>query len=555
MMTLSNKNKYFLLIISFGCFIACLYPYLRLAENTLTLNLEDKGLLFSLQRVLNNSLTKKAMLNTLLVSILTSIFSVVFATPLAWVLSRVDIKFSKTWTTLFSLPYAIPPFVGAIAWINLASPSSGLLSKVIGENVLDIYSLSGLVFVLTSFFYTYILLSLLGGLKNIDSSLEEAARLSGANGFKVFFDISLPLLWPNIKSSALLVFLASAASFGVPALIGSPGGIYLLTTRIYMFQKMGSLNGISAASLLSFFLIFLAILIVFIQQLLNKNNIGSVVQGKSSRISKMNLGKNQKLVQVILFSLFSILFLLPIMSITFSSLSKVQGVFSFSNLTFQNFSHLIFEMPEFLTSVKNSLYLSVTVATVSVAVGLVLSYIEVRTNIFGRTLVRSIPTIPFSTPGTVLALAILLSFGRRMGNISLYNTLFLIGIAYFVKYLSFAVRTISDGMRQIDSSLEESSVLCGATFFRRMVDLWFPILRSVIISAWFLIFMPCFSELTMTILLTGPGLETLGTLLFQLQEYGDSGGGGAASLCVLLIGFILMINFVIKKISKGSYGL
>ena len=88
-------------------------------------------------------------------------------------------------------------------------------------------------------------------MKNIDSSLEEAARLFGASGFKVFTDISLPLLWHNIKSSALLVFLASAASFGVPALIGSPGGIYLLTTRIYMFQKMGSLMS-KAASLFKF---------------------------------------------------------------------------------------------------------------------------------------------------------------------------------------------------------------------------------------------------------------------------------------------------------------
>jgi iron(III) transport system permease protein len=368
-------------------------------------------------------------------------------------------------------------------------------------------------------------------------------------------DISLPLLWPNIKSSALLVFLASAASFGVPALIGSPGGIYLLTTRIYMFQKMGSLNGVSAASLLSFFLIFLSILIVVLQQIFSKKSIGAVVQGKSSRISKINLGKKQVLAQVGLLLLFIILFLLPVSSIILASLSKVQGVFSFSNLSLQNFSQLIFSMPEFGTSVKNSLVLSTSVATISVLFGVILSYVEIRTDIFGKSLIRMIPTIPFSTPGTVLALAVLLSFGRRIGSISLYNTLFLIGLAYFIKYLSFAIRTIGDGMRQIDKSLEESSILCGATFFRRLIDLWIPILRPIIVSAWFLIFMPCFSELTMTILLTGPGLETLGTLLFQLQEYGDSGGGGAAALCVLLISFILIINFSVKKISKGSFGL
>ena len=93
--------------------------------------------------------------------------------------------------------------------------------------------------------------------------------------------------------------------------------------------------------------------------------------------------------------LFGILFLLPVLSIFVSSLSKVQGVFSFSNLTLENFRHLIFEMPEFLISVKNSLYLSVSVASVSVIVGFILSYVEVRTSIFGRSLVRAIPTYHF----------------------------------------------------------------------------------------------------------------------------------------------------------------
>ena len=280
-----------------------------------------------------------------------------------------------------------------------------------------------------------------------------------------------------------------------------------------------------------------------------------VVQGKSSRISRIDLGNLNIVFQLTLGGIFLILFILPVTSILISSLSKVQGIFEWKNMGVQNFKQLLFELPEFGVSLKNSLLLSSSVATICVVLGLILSYIDIRTKLFGRFLIRSVPVLSFSTPGTVLALAVLLSFGRRMGMISLYNTLFLIGLAYLIKYLSFSVRTISDGMRQIDKSLEEASLLCGASLMRRFVDLWFPILRHSIISAWFLIFMPCFSELTMTILLTGPGLETLGTLLFQLQEYGDSGGGGAASLSVLLIFFILMINFFVKKVSKGKYGL
>ena len=185
-----------------------------------------------------------------------------------------------------------------------------------------------------------------------------------------------------------------------------------------MFQKMGSLNGVSAASLLSFFLIFLSIVIVILQQLFSKKSIGAVVQGKSSRVSKIDLGKKEGVLQLGLFVLFSILFLLPVASIILASFSKVQGIFSVPNLSLQNFSQLIFSMPEFGTSVKNSLLLSVSVATVSVFFfGVLLSYVEIRTNIFGKSLVRMIPTIPFSTPGTVLALAVLLSFGRRVGSI------------------------------------------------------------------------------------------------------------------------------------------
>ena len=554
-MSLTKSNKIFLICVSFICFFLCLYPYLRLAENTIALNLEGKGLMFSVMRVLKNGLTQKALINTFLISSLTTIFSVAFATPLAWLLSRIKVSGHKNWITLFTLPYAIPPFVGAIAWITLASPSSGLLNNVFGQGTFNIYSTIGLVFVLTSFFYTYVLLSILHGLNSMDSSLEEAARLSGASPLRVFFDVALPILSPNLKSSALLVFLASAASFGVPALIGSPGSIYLLTTRIYMFQKMGSLNGISAASLLSFILIFMTILIVIVNQLLYRAQDMGVVQGKSSRISRIDLGNLNILFQLLLGGIFLILFILPVTSILISSLSKVQGVFEWKNLGLQNFKQLLFELPEFGVSLKNSLVLSSSVATVCVVLGLILSYIDIRTKIIGKFLIRSVPVLSFSTPGTVLALAVLLSFGRRMGMISLYNTLFLIGLAYLIKYLSFSVRTISDGMRQIDKSLEEASLLCGASLTRRFIDLWFPILRPSIISAWFLIFMPCFSELTMTILLTGPGLETLGTLLFQLQEYGDSGGGGAASLSVLLIFFILMINFFVKKVSKGKYGL
>ena len=106
-----------------------------------------------------------------------------------------------------------------------------------------------------SFFYTFILISLMSALERLDPSLEEAARLSGATPLRVFFQITLPLIKPSLLSGIVLVFLAASASFGVPALIGNPAGIYMLTTKIYTYQKMGSFSGLHMAGLLSILLL------------------------------------------------------------------------------------------------------------------------------------------------------------------------------------------------------------------------------------------------------------------------------------------------------------
>ena len=166
-------------------------------------------------------------------------------------------------------------------------------------------------------------------------------------------------------------------------------------------------------------------------------------------------------------------------------------------------------------------------------------------------------SIPFSTPGTVLALALILSFSRGFFGIgpSLYNTLFLIGLAYVIKYLSLSLKTVGDGYQQIHPSLEEAARISGAGWWTVMLTIYWPLLKTALMASMFLVFMPVLSELTMTILLTGPGLETVGSLIFQLQEYSDMAGGGSAVLSTLVVFFVFILNFSLKALSKGRYGL
>jgi iron(III) transport system permease protein len=124
-----------------------------------------------------------------------------------------------------------------------------------------------------------------------------------------------------------------------------------------------------------------------------------------------------------------------------------------------------------------------------------------------------------------------------------------------VKYLSFGIKTTGDGFRQIDDVLAEASRVAGANWTQTMAKIWLPLLKPSLVAAFFLVFMPVLSELTMTVILSGPGLETIGTLIFQLQEYADASGGGASVLALLIVLIVLFINESVKRLSRGRYGL
>ena len=166
-----------------------------------------------------------------------------------------------------------------------------------------------------------------------------------------------------------------------------------------------------------------------------------------------------------------ILLILPIVGIFISALAKVQGVVALSNITFGNFSKIFFEVAEFPVALKNSLLISSVVATLSVLIGFFVVYAQKKTKLKYLRITDFFVSLPYATPGTVLSLALILAFsGRLFGVISFYNTLTLIGVAYFIKYLlNFSIRALNSSMVQIDQSLLEVAQVSGASFFQRLV--------------------------------------------------------------------------------------
>lgn len=534
----------------------CVYPYGVLVKKILFPPPDGELSFKYFLGVVTGKSTWVALKNTLLVSTLSALLSALIAVPLAWLLTRSDIPGKSKWRTLFCLPYAIPPYIGAIAWVALANPTNGFLNGLFGTGTFNVYTTAGLVWVMASFFYTYVLLSMLSAMDRTDPSLEEAARLSGAGPVRVFFQITLPLVKPALMSGILLVFLASAAAFGIPALIGGPARIFLVTTKIYTFQQTGSFTGLYLAGALSVMLLVLGIIGLLINQRLT-NLAMKTVGGKSARASLVMLGRVKPFASVIAGFLFLVLFVLPIGSIALSALSPYQGKIVWSELGLQHFRRVFFETEETARAIMNSFKLAIAAATITTVLGMLLAYIRVKTKLRGRGAVEILAAIPYATPGSVLAFALILTFSQRVLGfpISLYNTLALMAIAYIAHSLNFAMRTLSDGLSQVDDVLAEAAQVSGASWFTVMRTIWFPLMKPALVASWFLVFMPAMTELTMTILLTGPGLETLGTLIFQMQDYSDASGGGAAVLSLCTVLGVIALNTLVKFVSKGKYGL
>ncbi|RYZ68013.1 MAG: iron ABC transporter permease, partial [Proteobacteria bacterium] len=320
-------------------FCLCVYPFINLFLKVVFQNGEFSLKIFT--DLLQVKAVHRAFLNTVKVCISITLASLVIAVPLAWLLSRWDFPFAHKFRSWLSLPYAIPPYVGAIAWIYLANPTTGLINHVLGGPVLNIYSLTGLIFVETSFLYTFVFLSTLSSLDRMDSSLEEAARLSGASPFRVFKDVTLPIIRPTLISGALLVFLAAIASFGVPALIGGPARVYLVTTQIYTFMRMGSMGALLKAAGLSFLLMIIAILLLVAAHFASNRKRMQTVGGKTARPSTYELGKLRWPAFILVCLFGTVVFILPVGGIILSSLSLTQGEVGFANITLANWHRIL----------------------------------------------------------------------------------------------------------------------------------------------------------------------------------------------------------------------
>ncbi|MCP5070586.1 MAG: iron ABC transporter permease [bacterium] len=491
--------------------------------------------------VLKEGVVWDAALGTLRLALFTTLIAVVLGAPLAWLTTRTDVPGARVCRPLLTIPYIVPPYVAAVAWIQLANPQAGYLNQWFGAGTVDIYSMTGLAWVLGLSFYPYVFLTVRGVLQNADPSLEDAARMSGAGTRRVLRDISIPLMRSAVLSSAGLVFMVTASAFGAPALIGTVAREPVLSTFIFEELQAGGPNAMPRAAGLSCLLLTFIMLPLFL-----RSTAHATLGGKATRRGVLPLGRLRVAFGGLLGLFILTAIVLPAFAIVVSSFLRVGSDLTLSNLTLEHFSLLT--RGDTLDAVFTSLWLAALAATLAVALGGLAAFFRTRTRLPGRTVLAALTALPLATPGTVLAIGLILLWS----GIGLSNTVWILAIAYVAKYAALASRAVGEGLSTVESALPDAARMSGARGLFLVRTIWVPLILPSLMAGWFLVFMPCFSELTMSVLLVSPGVETVGTRMFELIEYEAPAAANVLATVVLIL--VVGSNLLLRVLSRGRYG-
>ncbi len=506
--------------------------------------------------ILSQKETYQALVNSLLIATGTMLGSTVVGTFFAWLVTRTDLPYKRFMKAMFLIPFMLPSFIGALAWKMLLSPNAGFINRFFIEHfgftepIFNIYSYLGIILVEIMYLFPFVFIQVCGALERMDPTLEESARISGAGLLTITRKITIPLVLPSILSGALLVMLYSMAHFGTVAVLGIENGIFNIPTLIYhnIHQSGGSFDSIRTGTVLATVLVISAALIIWLQRKILSSGNYQIIGGKSFRPMELKLRGLRYPLLILGVAYIAFTIFLPTAVIFLVGGLKTYGLsFSPENLSLDNYKFILFDYQVTKDAIFNSVTLGLSAAVITMFVGVMISYVLVKMKVRGKGILEFLGMLPFSVPGSVIALGVILAWSGKFG-INLYNTVWIILVAYIARYMAFSLKANSAALEQVHDSLVEASRACGATMWQSLKDIVIPLVRPGMFAAFFLIFLPSLRELTVSIMLYAPTTRTIGVAIYTLNEDGETVVSAALAGIALIL--IIVGQFIIDRMTK-----
>lgn len=514
----------------------------------------QQGSKSSLWRVLSNETTWIALRNSLYTSGLGTLLSLLLGCLFAFCLALTNIRGKQIWVFLFMLPMMIPPQVTALSWLQLFGPGSILLNSLgiapgFGSPN-PLYSPEGIALLLGIQHAPLVFLALRTQLQCLPKEQIEAARLNGASLWRVLWDIVLPLCRTALWAGAAIAFVSALGNFGIPAMLGIPISYFVLPIQIYQTLSSFGPSMLNDVAALSVLMGVLAIGIVMLQGYFQRRHALPLI-GMAGRALGFELGKWCLATELLLGAVLCAILLAPLLALIATSLVPTLGVpLNADTVTFSAWRAIFDEQSVAWRALTNSVTLSVGAALSLMLLCLPLAWLLVR---YPSRLLRwlyNIIDIPYTLPGVVLAIAFILLFARPLPlvGISLSGTLTLIFLAYLARFLTVCLKPVHSSMLQLDPAMEEAASLAGANFSQRLRHIVLPLLAPAAFAGALLVFLTAVNELTVSALLWSAGKETLGVVIFNLDESGDK--VLASAISVLIVALVACVMLLLSGLSR-----
>ncbi|MFM9972833.1 MAG: ABC transporter permease [Burkholderiales bacterium] len=501
--------------------------------------------------------TWSASFNSLAIGAGTVLVNFFFAIPIAWFVQRTSLSCKEWYITLMLVAGVIPGFLKAIAWIFLLSPHNGLINQWVRQFVdvergpFSIYNIAGIAFV-QGLMLTPLMFFMVGvAFQKIDNQFEEVGEVSGANAARVFRRITAPLVIPAIAAAAIYNFMTAIAIFEIPALLGFPGQIYALSTRIY--QAVNTDLGLPQYGIAGIYglimLIPSLVMLHFYQKMLRQSHKYSVISGKNYKAKLIDIGRWAWFGHAFVWLFFSLSFVLPLIVLVWSSLVPYIALptaksFALVNLNAYKVAIDVFTGEPFLNTLKLVLVVSVAVTVFST----ILSWVVQRTKLPGRYAMDTIAMLPHSIPNLAFAFAlgfIALLFARVL---PLYGSLAIIMIAHVVAYISLGTRMVNGALIQIHLDLENAALVCGASPPRVIQKIVLPLLLPSLAYTAIWVALLSYRETTMAIFLQRPDNVVLSSKIWELWMGTKTSEASAAG--VIMVATLMVLFFVMLKVGN-----
>jgi len=459
----------------------------------------------------------------------------------------------------FVLPLMIPPQVTAIAWLQVFGPASPLLKMLDLAPPLGtrnpLYTREGIILLLGVHYAPLVFLTLRAGLRRLPRDFVEAALATGASPLRVVSTVIVPIMMPSLVAGLMLTMVSCVGNFGIPALLGIPGGYTVLTTLIY--QRLAGLGPrvLSDVATLSVLIGLIVLVGIWLQaRLLARADYR--IGGTSADPPRFELGRWRPAAEALAWGLVLFTFVLPMLAMVLTSLVPAYGVkLTAANATLENYRFVMFDHGPTRRAFVNSFLLSAGAALALVALSLPLGWFMARRG--GRLLgaLAFASELPYALPGVVLAIACILLFLKPLPllGFGLYNTVWIILVAYLMRFLILVLRPVVGAYQQLDRSYEEAAQMAGARFAFRQRTIALPMVAPAAAAGALIVFLTAFNELTVSALLWSSGAETLGVAVFSLEQGGDSTYAAAlAGLSVVVtIAIMAATSLAGRRMPKG----